>query len=395
MEREQVVAQVRAVIARQKITPEELSGEPEKVIELCGRTYDEFCHHSYPTKEPLLASQTGGALIRHPSLVQIHGYRGVGKSNFALHMANAIAHELEFFRWTGQLLKVKRGEKRKPRVCYIEGEQPSTDIQEQCRQLDIPEKSDNLFVLTIEDQPDGRFPRIIAPDGTPLPAGLAAFEQYLVNNKIDVLFWDSFSTLTNIPTNDEAGHIAWGAWMIRLRTVLRITVVYLQHDGKSGQQRGHSKHEDFIDVSMHLTWAPGYHGEQGLRCRLHFDKARRLFNGRPMRITWAVDPDNKKKQIPVWKWTELDAAEAADEELLGEMCSLLAGDSKLSARGLFARLRLAGHKGDDKKWRPLYDQARASMEMQAARGASDDKESSEETVTPINAQPVNGKAPKY
>jgi hypothetical protein len=49
---------------------------------------------------------------------------------------------------------------------------------------------------------------------------------------------------------------------------------YLQHDGKKGLQRGHSKHEDILDKSVHLTWLKGHTGNTGLNFTLSFDKAR-------------------------------------------------------------------------------------------------------------------------
>ena len=39
--------------------------------------------------------------MRHPSVTQIHAYRGVGKTNVAFYLANALATKGEFLRWQG------------------------------------------------------------------------------------------------------------------------------------------------------------------------------------------------------------------------------------------------------------------------------------------------------
>ena len=96
--------------------------------------------------------------------------------------------------------------------------------------------------MSLEQQEDFVFP------GLAKSGGQAVYEQYLVENKIEVVFWDSLSTLVNVAMNEEEEQIELGNFFRRLRTGLHITSIYLQHDGKGGEQRGHSKHEDWLDL---------------------------------------------------------------------------------------------------------------------------------------------------
>ncbi len=183
--------------------------------------------------------------MRHPSVTQIHAYRGVGKTNVAFYLANALATKSEFLRWQGM---------RPLRVLYVEGEQPAADLQEQVKLLTV--ETDNLFIMDLEDQEDCRFPKIVSDEGR------KAFERaHREHLGVEVIVLDSLSTLANIGMNDEENQLALGDWFIRLRTGLKVSVIYLQHDGKGGQQRGHSKHEDWIDLSIHLIWPGDYTGD--------------------------------------------------------------------------------------------------------------------------------------
>jgi hypothetical protein len=238
---------------------------------IVGRHVTEFLKTKYKEREVILKCPLNGEpMLRHPSLVQIHAWRGVGKTSVALHLADALANKREFFRWTPL---------RKMNVAYVEGEQPSADLQEHIREF-CDKQSTNLFVISLEDQVSGRLPRIVDPEGQ------LVFEEYLKHNKIEVAIFDSLSTLANIPMNEEEQQILLGDWFIRLRTILGITVLYLQHDGKGLAQRGHSKHEDWIDLSIQLVASDEQRGTAGLDCTFLFDKARRpIPNGRDFRIT--------------------------------------------------------------------------------------------------------------
>jgi hypothetical protein len=308
------------------------------VPRLEARTKDDFLKHHYAEREEILKSPSG-VLLRHPSIAEIHAYRGVGKSNVGVYLAGALARKGgDFFRWNSV---------RAMRVLYVEGEQPGADVQNLVRLQAAKAPSENLHMMTLEDQINFQIPRIVKQEGQ------AALERYIEEHKIEVLVLDSLSTLANIAMNDEENQLALGAWFIRLRTGLHVTVIYLQHDGKTGQQRGHSKHEDLIDLGIHLTWIGDYQGAEGLRVRFHIDKARRpVPDGQDLRLTF---------ENCVWRFEQL----SKDEEKLTDMVeaahSLLLADAELSDRALIQQLREKAFAGKNKMFRDVCKMARARL----------------------------------
>ena len=321
------------------------------VPHLQARAKDDFLAHKYETRESILVSPAG-VFLRHPSIVQIHAWRGVGKTQLALYQAGALAGVGgQFFNWRST---------RPMRVLYVEGEQPAVDVQKVVELQTASAKAANLHMMTLEDQPLFRFPKIVTPEGQ------AAWERYIEEHKIEVLFLDSLSTLASIPMNDEEAQLKLTDWFMRLRTGLRVTVVYLQHDGKTGQQRGHSKHEDLIDLSIHLTWPADYQGVQGLRANFHIDKARQpIPDGQAMRISFGNDLKDPCKLS--WTWGPLSRAEEKDEVLLNAALAILALKRDTSARVLEEKLKEKGFKGKHVKFRELHKKALDLLEKERGK----------------------------
>ncbi len=65
-------------------------------------------------------------------------------------------------------------------------------------------------------------------------------------------------------------------WLLRLRRK-GISVLLVHHAGKGGAQRGTSRHEDVLDISIELRRPDGYVSSEGARFEIHFAKARGLF----------------------------------------------------------------------------------------------------------------------
>ena len=60
----------------------------------------EFLKAKFVKKEEILRSKSG-VLLYHPSIVQVHAWRGTGKTTVCMHLANTLSRADEFFRWQG------------------------------------------------------------------------------------------------------------------------------------------------------------------------------------------------------------------------------------------------------------------------------------------------------
>jgi len=311
---------------KQPLVDELIASTPDATapVELVGYTAKAFCKRKLKQREVLLESKEA-VMMRHPSINEIHAYRGTGKTNVAVHLLNTIANGGDFFRWSC---------KTKKKVLYVEGEQPAVDLQETIR--DLAEKdSTNFHIMTLEDQTGGKLPKIVDP------VGQAAYEAYIKEHGIEVVVFDSLSTLANVSMNEEDEQLAIGDWFIRLRTVLKVSVIYLQHDGKGGSQRGHSKHEDWIDLSVQLKWTDEtVCGALGLDCTFHFDKVRKpIKDGKDFRIMlrdnkWeysdsTVDEDKRTKCLKYAIETLLKEPEYKNEQVYRVLRSSGAGMKKM------------------------------------------------------------------
>jgi hypothetical protein len=150
------------------------------------------------------------------------------------------------------------------KVLYVEGEIPEHQMQERLRQV-VGKSNGNLQIITLDEQPDNEIPSLLTEYGRKL------VEEAL--GDAEVLVLDSISTLFNFATNEEEPWLEVMAWLKKLRSK-GLCIIFLHHAGKSGVQRGSSKSEDLLDVSISLAQPDGYRIEEGLRANLTFDKTR-------------------------------------------------------------------------------------------------------------------------
>jgi AAA domain len=205
----------------------------------------------------LEVTDSGSSVLHHPTLGCVHSFRGVGKSHVALGFLYAIASAGTFGPYRS---------KKARKVLYVDGEMAGADTQEMLRDLTKP--SENFCVITPEEQLNCFIPSIA------FATGLAWLEEAIERIKAEVVCLDNWSALANVGTNDEEVWELFMAWMKKMR-LRGVTIFYLHHDGKTGKQRGHSKPEDLLNWVIQLKWEKGYEGAEGLRCQLHFEKARR------------------------------------------------------------------------------------------------------------------------
>ena len=223
----------------------------------------------FPACEPLMThlNHPATVLFRKRSLAQIFAQRGVGKTWVGAGFAKALATGGRFLTWHAS---------RPAKVLYVEGEMANEELQQRLRLLDptheLTAKTRPLLgavgglrLITIESQESASIPPLSEA------AGRSAIEAAL--GDAEVIFFDSISTLAWMATNDEENWIELLAWFNRLRA-RGLCIVFLHHAGKGGLQRGHSRSEDQLNVSIKLWRRKEDEDCEHLRCVLEYDKFR-------------------------------------------------------------------------------------------------------------------------
>jgi putative DNA primase/helicase len=157
------------------------------------------------------------------------------------------------------------------------------------------------FRLLSADHHDGGLPNLATPEGQ------RAIEPLFEGASLVVL--DNLSTLTSVERdNDAESWTSMQAWLLCLRR-RGMSVLFVHHSGKNGQQRGTSRREDVLDTVIALKKPKDYRASDGARFEIHYEKARGLvgidaspFEARlemsPGTARWSVadlvDPDAEK-----------------------------------------------------------------------------------------------------
>jgi putative DNA primase/helicase len=202
-------------------------------------------------------------ILRARETAMVWAWRGTGKTYTMLTAAYAVASGGRVLKWTAP----------KPRkVLYVDGEMPVEVSKERMATIvagaDKEPPADDYFRMILADQQADPLPDLATPEGQ------AAFEPYLKDT--EVIFIDSLTTLApSAKENDAESWLPIQQWALRLRREGR-TVIFIHHAGKGGTQRGTSRREDVLDLSIHLQHPSDYSPEEGARFEVHFDKTRGL-----------------------------------------------------------------------------------------------------------------------
>lgn len=225
--------------------------------------------------EPLFTKQGRG---------MIYSPRGGGKTFVTMQLAHAVAVGLpEFFVWPIP--------KRRP-VVYVDGEMHAAMLQERQRDIaringlgELPENN-FLRLITRDVQKDAR-PKVNTQ------IGRAQIEAHLSPG--DVLILDNISSLS--PSSDEQETEDWAQiedWFSDL-CWHGVSVLFVHHAGKGGDQRGTSKREDLLDFVLKMRAPSDYEMQEGLRTQLHLTKLRgnpvKGIYGQPFEVALRKDPD--------------------------------------------------------------------------------------------------------
>lgn len=226
--------------------------------QLTAYTLHSFLAMDIPPQEMLLAP-----IIAKQGLAMLYAYRGVGKTHVALNIAYAAASGGAFLKWRAP---------KPSRVLYIDGEMPAKAMQERLAVIvnshdtELPSE-DYLNIITPDYQELG-IPSLSTLDGQ------AALENHL--DGIELLIVDNISTLCRGgKENDAESWIPVQEWALSLRK-RGISVLFVHHAGKSGQQRGTTKREDTLDTVISLRHPSDYDPTEGARFEVHYEKTRNI-----------------------------------------------------------------------------------------------------------------------
>ena len=221
-------------------------------------TIHDFLEKEFPPREKVLAPW-----LPSQGLVMIYARRGIGKTHLGLGVAYAVATGGKFLKWEAQTPR---------KVIYIDGEMPGVAMQERFAAIVTdaekePPSPDCLRIITPDIQDIG-MPDISSPEGQEL------IEPHLEG--VELVILDNLSTLSRSGKENEGE--AWlpvQEWGLSLRR-RGISVLFIHHAGKAGQQRGTSRREDVLDTVICLKNPSDYHPSEGCRIEVHFEKARGL-----------------------------------------------------------------------------------------------------------------------
>lgn len=197
-------------------------------------------------------------------LCMIHAKRGAGKTLITCEIAYAVASGIKFLNW----------EAPKPRgVLYVDGEMSAKELQDRFVRV-IANHSGQAPLKKLRLYPAGLNIHGIPNIGT--PEGQARINAGITED-IELIIIDSLSVLQR--GCDENKSIGWEPmqeWLLQLRGINK-AVLLIHHSGKSGDQRGASKREDFMNTVISLKEHVLYSQEEGAKFEIRFEKGRNLY----------------------------------------------------------------------------------------------------------------------
>ncbi len=205
-----------------------------------------------------LVTENGMPVFYRKSVNQIFSWRGVGKSLFALGLANLMAGGGRMLAW----------ECNEPReVLYIDGELPEEQSQERLREFVRPKNLKHVHMVS----PDllGLDKCINLFD----PHHAQAVRRMIDDNAIEVVVLDSQAMLMPgdpLKTDFQDAR----SRLLQEYRLAGLCVIEIHHGGKSREQRGSSRNDDPLDIQIRLAEPNGWESGDGLQFEVQFKKVR-------------------------------------------------------------------------------------------------------------------------
>jgi len=241
----------------------------------------ELLTYEFPKRECIL-----DPIFTLSSINMVFAWRGVGKTHFALGIAWAAASGGRFLKWQTS---------RPFKVLYLDGEMPGESLQ--IRLAEIGKSADSipdegyLSVCTI-DMCGGIMPDLATYEGQAQISAMCEDKEIIIVDNISCLVRGDGGE------NDSKTWLEAQEWALSMRSKGKC-VIFIHHAGKNGEQRGTSKKEDQLDITIVLKRPSDYEPNQGARFEVHFGKARHLTGDDAQAIEAWLTQDEKGNQA----WT--------------------------------------------------------------------------------------------
>jgi|HubBroStandDraft_1064217.scaffolds.fasta_scaffold21515_2 hypothetical protein len=184
-------------------------------------------------------------LLLTQTLSMIYAARGIGKTMLALDLAVNVARgHTKFLEWP-----VEDG----CRVLYVDGEMSASELQERLRKFCGGATPQRLDILSSESFYG-------AEDASMNLANIVHQERFMLmldglkaeGRDPGLIILDNKSALTG--GTEENSNSEQENWLLFLRQLRHksYAVIFVHHAGKSGDQRGASRNEDFLDLVIKL-----------------------------------------------------------------------------------------------------------------------------------------------
>jgi len=246
---------------------------------------------------------------KEQTITLIPGWRGIGKTYFAMSMVDAVTRGISFGPW--QVVESVP-------CLYLEGEMASQDVKERILALKHSERKNPLYVYSDAYANSLGLPRAnLLSD-----KWRTTMRAFLISRKVKLWVIDNLASLSS--GTDENAKIDWdpiGQWLLQLRFD-GIATALVHHVGKGGNQRGTSGREDHLDCTILLRQPPDYTPEDGARFITRFEKSRSVRTHELPLIAdtlWQLTEDEQGKLV--WSWgsvkheTKVEVLKLMDEGL--------------------------------------------------------------------------------
>jgi len=274
--------------------PQEAVESLEKKMALSKKTVfktmciHELANYKFKPREPILSPW-----LKSQDLCMVYAARGIGKTHFAISVAYAVATGTDFLKWKAD----------KPRkVLYLDGELPGVVLQQRLA-MHCPsiKPKEGYFKAWTPDLMG------LEEDSPPMPDLSTVDGQKVINAQIEAD--TAFIVIDNLSAwcrtgreNEGESWLPMSTWLSYLRR-RGIAVLLVHHAGKNGAQRGTSKKEDLLDISIALDRPKEYLPEQGAAFTAEFTKARHLKGNEAESLEIVLNDVEDKAQ---WSWRTVE-----------------------------------------------------------------------------------------